>query len=205
MKSTNFLLTDPCHLMRIGLKTVLTEMNINFCFTEIYTDEEIEAYVRQDPGCIITINLATGGYRIYTLALNLLRRHKRVHLIIFSANDNPFVANLVMLGAKCILTPGATREEIKAAVQTVLAGNVSPVNETAQPSARINLSEKELKVVQLMIRGKTSREMSDILQSNIKTIETYRYRLFRKTGVKNCAELVYLFTRTNMFTGQIAG
>lgn len=56
------------------------------------------------------------------------------------------------------------------------------------PLAR--LSPREREVLQLVVEGKSSAEIADMLSLSLKTIETYRSRLMRKLGISDLPGLV---------------
>ncbi len=62
---------------------------------------------------------------------------------------------------------------------------------TANPNKlKVDLSQQETKLVQLLKIGKTSKEIAIQLQLTVKTIRTYRERLLKKTNTRNVAELL---------------
>lgn len=60
--------------------------------------------------------------------------------------------------------------------------------EAKGPLAR--LSPREREVLQLVVEGKSSSEIADILSLSTKTVETYRSRMMRKLGIKDLPNLV---------------
>jgi DNA-binding NarL/FixJ family response regulator len=60
--------------------------------------------------------------------------------------------------------------------------------EAKSPLAR--LSPREREVLQLLVEGKSSAEIADILSLSLKTIETYRSRLMKKLGISDLPGLV---------------
>ena len=60
--------------------------------------------------------------------------------------------------------------------------------EAKSPLAR--LSPREREVLQLLVEGKSSAEIADILSLSLKTVETYRSRLMHKLGISDLPGLV---------------
>jgi DNA-binding CsgD family transcriptional regulator len=52
------------------------------------------------------------------------------------------------------------------------------------------LSDRELEVLQLFGRSKSTREIADILHLSVKTIETHRAHIKEKLGFKDADEMV---------------
>lgn len=61
-------------------------------------------------------------------------------------------------------------------------------DETPDPLA--SLSPREREVLQLVVEGKTSAEIAQIIHISPKTVETYRGNLMKKLGLHNLTELV---------------
>ncbi|MBN1315923.1 MAG: response regulator transcription factor [Anaerolineales bacterium] len=62
------------------------------------------------------------------------------------------------------------------------------MNDSANPLA--SLSAREREVLPLVVEGKSSSEIADMLCLSPKTVDTYRSRLMRKLGVNDLAGLV---------------
>lgn len=62
----------------------------------------------------------------------------------------------------------------------------------------VKLSNRELEVLELICRGKSTLETSEILFLGQRTIETYRANLLEKTGSKNIAELIMYAIRNQL-------
>ena len=60
--------------------------------------------------------------------------------------------------------------------------------EAKSPLAR--LSPREREVLQLVVEGKTSAEIADVLSLSVKTVETYRSRLMHKLAISDLPALV---------------
>jgi DNA-binding NarL/FixJ family response regulator len=68
-----------------------------------------------------------------------------------------------------------------------------PSDEKPDPLAR--LSPREREVLQLVVEGKSSVQIADILHLSPKTVETYRGNLMRKLDLQNLPELVKFAVR----------
>jgi RNA polymerase sigma factor (sigma-70 family) len=66
--------------------------------------------------------------------------------------------------------------------------NQSAAAEASSPLAR--LSDREREVLQLVVEGKSSAEIADLLSLSAKTVETYRSRLMEKLGIDDLPGLV---------------
>jgi len=64
------------------------------------------------------------------------------------------------------------------------------ITEKKRKAAIPPLSRREKEMLKLIVEGMTSQEIADKLFLGLRTVETYRYNLIAKMGVKNTAALV---------------
>jgi len=72
----------------------------------------------------------------------------------------------------------------------VLVHEHRPVGSKAVPPRLASLSDRERFVLEQTVRGFTSREIAEQLNISPRTVDTYRYRVMEKLGVKHRHELV---------------
>jgi DNA-binding NarL/FixJ family response regulator len=66
------------------------------------------------------------------------------------------------------------------------------INNKLKPEFKItNLSAREIDVLKLICKEHTNKEIADKLCLSIRTIDTYRDKIFAKTGVKNAVGLAF--------------
>jgi RNA polymerase sigma factor (sigma-70 family) len=66
--------------------------------------------------------------------------------------------------------------------------NQRQVTEVKSPIESLSVRERE--VLQLVVEGKSSAEIADILSLSPKTVETYRSRLMQKLNINDVPSLV---------------
>ena len=104
-------------------------------------------------------------------------------------------------GASGYLLKDSPASEVVVALRTVQRGEIyiSPkaaevlakgyLRSTASSLQRGGLSSRERDVLQLLVEGKTNREISTQLKISVKTVETHRARLMEKLNIFSIAEL----------------
>jgi DNA-binding NarL/FixJ family response regulator len=60
------------------------------------------------------------------------------------------------------------------------------------------VSAREREILQLLAEGKTNKDVSDLLNLSVKTVETHRANIMRKLGFKNITDLVLYAVRNHM-------
>jgi two-component system invasion response regulator UvrY len=139
----------------------------------------------------------------YDAAEAILEARPTVPIIVLTQFDEiPLILNLFKTGAKGFLTKNIEGAEIAAAMTSVLKGDYyyhSKFDDTISswlmsglrkqiPSVRF--TEREMQLIMLMSKGKTTQEISEQLGLSFRSIETYRYQLIKKVNVANTAELI---------------
>lgn len=113
-------------------------------------------------------------------------------------------------GTGYILKSSAS-EELRSAIQKILKGQVyitpsfdRDVLEAVQPSKRgsprpsASLTFRQAEVLQLVAEGWGNKEIADLLQVSVKTVDFHRGRVMRKLGAHNVAELVRYAVQAGM-------
>ncbi|RYE14052.1 MAG: response regulator transcription factor [Sphingobacteriaceae bacterium] len=132
--------------------------------------------------------------------------------IVLSMLDNDrFVIKAVQTGADAYLLKTASSQELLFAIRHVAAGGKYTCTEVAmrlvnklahaaeslpdKASAGLDLSERDMEVIELLADGYTNQEIADKLFMNKRTAENYRLRLMSRTGSRNTAALIKFVMR----------
>lgn len=130
-------------------------------------------------------------------------RTQVIILSVYSSAEHIFRA--MQAGARGYLLKESAGKEVVSAVRAVHVGRrylsrkiadtmiddyVHQRESTEAKSPLEKLSPREREVLQLVVEGKSSREIATILYLSPKSVETYRSRLMQKLGVDNLPDLV---------------
>ncbi|MPM25800.1 Oxygen regulatory protein NreC [bioreactor metagenome] len=86
------------------------------------------------------------------------------------------------------LSPSVTQMVVEGYIKN--ASDETPKDET--------LSTREREILQLLAEGKSNKDVSEILNLSIKTVETHRNNIMRKLGIKNVVGLVLYAVRNGL-------
>jgi DNA-binding NarL/FixJ family response regulator len=134
----------------------------------------------------------------------ICERLPTVKIIILSMHHtNEHIFRAIQAGARAYLLKESAGAWVAMAILTVMkgeyyfgAGVEAPTkmlrtNRRTRPSSPLeSLSQREREVIQLVVEGKTSVEIAEILSLSPKSVETYRSRLMLKLDVNNIPSLV---------------
>lgn len=128
---------------------------------------------------------------------------KVIMLSMYATREHIFRA--LRAGARGYLLKEAAAKEVVAAIRAVHAGRrflsekigdsvvedyIDQHEARPEKSPLEQLSPREREILQLVVEGKTSAEIADILFLSPKSIETYRSRLMQKLGITDIPSLV---------------
>ncbi|NLO71501.1 MAG: response regulator transcription factor [Porphyromonadaceae bacterium] len=129
----------------------------------------------------------------------IIKSHPDLKVIIISSlGDNASIDSLFKMGISGYLLKSDEKAEIVNAIDTVMHGGIykSPEIIAAKkgnridPEQKVFLTPREIEILQLIMREKTTKEISELINLSEKTIESHRMNLFLKFDVKNVAGLV---------------
>ncbi len=137
-----------------------------------------------------------------------------VRVIALSMHANKlFVEDIFKAGASGYLLKACARLELEAAIQTVLKGEVyicpkiagvvvgareNP--DSATPSSLNLLTAKECEVLRLVVSGKSTKEIAQLLDKSPQTVDASRRQIMQKLGIDNLADLVKYAIREGLTT-----
>ena len=138
-----------------------------------------------------------------------------VKVIVLSMHDEEkYIIHLIESGAAGYLLKNAPPDEVEAAIHAVYTKGHFLNDYTSQMmithlknkhqapqnvSLKINISKREMDVLQLICQEMTTPEIADHLCISTRTVEWHRQNLLEKTGVKNIAGLVVFAIKNDLF------
>lgn len=203
----NILLVDDHDLVRLGIKKLLGNIADLKIIGEAGSGELAIQMARELKPDVILMDLKMPGIGGLEATHKLLRTNPSIKVIVVtSCDEDPFPAHLVRAGAMGYIIKTANVEELVTAIRRVHSGHPYITPEIAQQMALqqvsdaakspfAELSERELQVMWMVTRGNRIAEIAEKLCVSTKTINTYRYRLFKKLNVKSDVELTHLAMR----------
>lgn len=117
--------------------------------------------------------------------------------------EDEYYYQMIEAGVKGFLLKNSELNELKQAIQQVAAGrtyfseelllnmlkNIKTVN-VAEKQGHVNLSDREIEVLQQICKGLSNNEIADALHISKRTVDKHRANLLEKTNCRNTASLV---------------
>jgi DNA-binding NarL/FixJ family response regulator len=163
--------------------------------------EAIDLALRERPDVVVMdyalpeINGALAARRITEAA-------PEIAVLILSMHSEPaYVRNCLDAGARGYLLKNAMDLELVDAVKTIAAGRkvLDPRLELAAAGEpRNTLSARELEVLQLIVSGKSNKEIAAVLNLSANTVAVHRNNIMQELDIHNTAELVVYAIRNGL-------
>lgn len=67
---------------------------------------------------------------------------------------------------------------------------------------RIFITEREKEILTQVAKGKSSKEIADVIFRSVYTVETHRKNILKKLGAKNMMEAVSMYKRKRVYNQQ---
>jgi DNA-binding NarL/FixJ family response regulator len=128
--------------------------------------------------------------------------------------EDYLILDMLEAGAKGFLLKSSPKEKLIAAIKAVHAGGFYFCDSTSLKLSKMIASSKidglaemelekfsraEREIIRLICEQFSSKEISERLSLGLRTVESYRHKIFDKIGVKNMAGLVIYAIRWGLF------
>ncbi len=206
--ATRVLIVDDHPMVAEGIQSILEcydDINVVGCLND--GKSVTEDFASFDPD-VILMDLNMPGLNGLSATEIILEKAPDTRILVLSMHDAPEYINTALRnGAKGYLLKDVTTDEIKTAIDQVMAGEeylcagvqgaLSPKH-TSRPDV---LTSREQTILLQLAQGKSNKEVAIELDISVRTVETHRKNIKRKLGISSTAGL----TRYAMEHGMLQG
>ncbi|MBQ1766984.1 MAG: response regulator transcription factor [Aquincola sp.] len=199
-----FLIIDDHPLLRMGARQMLESRWVGSQVDEAETLAEGLRLFRAARPDVVLLDLRLPDADGIESAVRMTRVAAGVPILVVSQNDEAaHAARLLELGVRGFLPKDRAATDLPTAVQRLLDGGRYLTPEQAdrmvdllaqrtheQRPVHEALSTQEFRVTQLIAAGHTPAQIAEAMHLSVKTVGSYRARIFDKTGWRSNAELV---------------
>lgn len=206
IKGIRLLMADDHEIFRDGFKLMLTKYPDIVLVGEAENGKELlELTQKLQPDVIITdIKMPImDGIEAAKKISELFPDIGIIGLSMFDEDD--LIVDMLEAGAKGYLIKNAGKEQITEAIRTVYNNDPYYCKTTShkltsmiarsrfnpyKKAAKVEFSEREIEIIDLICNELTNKEISDKLFISIRTVEGHRLKILEKMNVKNTVGLV---------------
>jgi FixJ family two-component response regulator len=191
-------IVDDDEAMRDSLAWLLESQG--FAVTAYVSAEDFLAACRDDMAGCIVLDVRMPGMSGLELYEKLNLRHCTLPVIFITGHgDVPMAVSALKKGAvDFIEKPFGDKDMLRLVAQCLELDRTNREKNRAGAAAAkrlASLTEREVEVMDLIIAGKLNKQIADVLNISIKTVEVHRARIMDKMAVRTVAELVQAVMR----------
>jgi len=205
-EKVKILLVDDHPLIRSGLKHTINTENDMCVSGEASNVDDALALVKKDPVDIVIADISLENSSGIDLIYYLHKHHKDIPVLVISVHDEPgYIKKAFQSGARGYLLKRESVQKVPSAIRQVLKGETyaddSLLTETSFDNAaeeiddienRVrSLSKRETEIFHLLGDGKNRKEIADILNISLKTVESHIDKMKPKLKVNSGFELIH--------------
>ena len=190
------LLVDDHSLVRRGFRRMLEDDPDIRVIGEADDGQQAVDLALQLHPCVVVMDFALPSMNGAVAARQILRNAPETAVLILSMHSEPaYVRTCLEAGARGYLLKNAMDLEMVTAVKQVAAGRqvldprlgaLSQADHEGAPP----LTTRELEVLQLIVHGKSNKEIATVLGLSANTVAVHRANIMQAFGIHNTAELV---------------
>lgn len=212
----SLLLIDDHDLVRQGIKKLFENVSGIKVVGEAKSGDEALRLVRELNPHVILMDLHIPSVSSLETTRKILRINSEIRILtLASFDDDLFTTRILQAGAAGCLTKAANFDEVTRAIRTIKAGQRYLSPEIAQKLALKHLtpnkkspfeqlSDRELQIVTMVINAQKVPAIATKLCLSAKTVNGYRYRVFKKLNISTDVELAILAIRHGLLELQAA-
>lgn len=192
------LIADDHAIVREGLAMILESSEEIIVAGEAKDGREAVALAEALLPDVVVMDIAMPELNGIEATRIIHERLPEARIVVLSMhNTSEHVFRALEAGARAYLLKESAGAGLVAAVRAVMRGGRyfgegvdAPVSPPNARSPLDSLSRREREVIHLVVEGKTSAEIAEVLSLSPKSVETYRSRIMIKLGVGNVPALV---------------
>jgi DNA-binding NarL/FixJ family response regulator len=213
----NLLLVDDHSLIRAGVRALVLDLPGYAVVGEANDGAQLLGLVERLNPDIVLLDISmkdTSGLQALQ-QLKQVRPHSKV-LILSMHTDPEVIMQALESGAHGYLLKDATPTELEHALEALRNNEryLSPAiahtvinqaltrtqKQQPNPAQTHNLTARQLEILRLIVRGKSTREIANGLSLSIKTVETHRAQIMKRLQIHDVAGLVLFAVREQIIS-----
>lgn len=203
MTPIRVLIADDHALVRAGIRALVEKIDDVVVVGEAGKGSEALDLLRQLKPNLMLLDITMpdgGGFEVLD---QVTKKHPEVRVIVLTVHEaGEYAIRALREGAAGFLPKSAASTELEQAIQTVVRGEIYISPETSQKTLLeigrgttkrdqlATLSPRQREVLRLIAEGRTTKQIAQVLEISVKTVETHRAQLMERLGIHDVAGLV---------------
>jgi len=198
------LLVDDHSLVRRGFRRMLEDEADIVVIGEASNGDEAVRLARELAPQVIVMDCALPGTSGLAATRKILETAPLKAILMLSMHsEDTLVRQALDAGARGYILKNAVDLELATAIRKVAAGEIVLDPQLAKPAnlrgeRNAGLTARELEILQLIVNGKSNKEIADDLKLSVNTIAVHRANIMETLGIHKTAELVVYAIRNGL-------
>jgi RNA polymerase sigma factor (sigma-70 family) len=205
-------LADDHNLVRAGIRALLERIPGVQVVGEATDGREVLELIARERPDIALLDVAMPNLNGLDAARRIAHEAPRTSVVILSMHANEgYVAQALRTGIRGYLLKDACAEELPVMISAVARGEtylsprisrqvVEALRERLDAPANL-LTPRQREILQLVAEGKSTKEIAQVLQLSVKTVETHRSQIMDRLDIHDVAGLVRFAMRAGLVPG----
>jgi DNA-binding NarL/FixJ family response regulator len=198
------LLVDDHSLVRRGFRRMLEDEADIVVIGEASNGDEAVRLARELAPQVIVMDCALPGTSGLAATRKILETAPPKAILMLSMHsEDTLVRQAMDAGARGYILKNAVDLELATAIRKVAAGEIVLDPQLAKPAnlrgeRNAGLTPLELEILQLIVNGKSNKEIADDLKLSVNTVAVHRANIMETLGIHKTAELVVYAIRNGL-------
>jgi len=210
MSRVRIIIVDDHEIIREGIKRILNDEADMMVVGEAEDGNDVLIQISEKEADILLLDLNIPGRKGVDLIKKIKRKKPKLQILIMSITpENKNTISLLRAGASGYISKQSALDELVNAVRKISSDgkylSASLVEELAYEtfadSNKVvnNFSYLETNIIQLIAKGKDSREIASDLELNYNLVKNFRKKILTKLNVKNDVQLTHYVLNNHLF------
>jgi two-component system, NarL family, response regulator LiaR len=202
MKPIRVLIVDDHAMVRCGLRNFLYAYDWIETVGEASNGAKAVEFCANHPVDIVLMDMVMEGMNGDVATQQIMALGKPIKIIVLTNfTDQDRLERALKAGATSYLTKNVTADELAQAIRAAQVGRATISPEVTEvlmgvarqkPGTGSDLTDRELQVLSLLVKGHSNAEIASRLNVTVATVKFHLINIFSKLGVKSRVEAVTL-------------
>ena len=203
MNPIRVLVADDHALVRAGIRALVEKIEGIVVVGEAGKGSEVLELVRELRPDLMLLDITMPDGSGFEVLEQVTKKYPEIKIIVLTVHEaGEYAIRALREGAAGFLPKSAASTELDQAIQAVLRGEVYISPDTSRKTLLeygkgatkrdllATLSPRQREVLRLIAEGKTTKQIAQLLEISVKTVETHRAQLMERLGIHDVAGLV---------------
>jgi two-component system response regulator NreC len=216
MNEIRILLADDHTVMRAGLRLLLERQTDLAVIGEAEDGRQTVELVDAKEPNVVVMDISMPKLNGIEATRQIVSKHPKTSVVILSVHaDESYVMRALKAGAKAYLLKDSAEADLIRAIRAVSEGKsffspavskmlledyIRQLQERGEEDSYELLTTREREILQLLAEGKSNKDVANMLNLSLYTVETHRAHILQKLGLHTIPDLILYAVRKGIIS-----